>query len=824
MNKKKLILITITIITLLSLFSFAWGETGDGQSEIKLASWTSSVINWTIRSVGLISFLVLIYGGFGYLVAGGSTTAMRTARTKIISGIGGMIIVLTSYLVLQTINPQILGGIPKVSQNPDNPITQNPPPEDPSQPFQYQEIPFGSLLETRVLAKNISCFNENHQLVDCHSQSSISQEEKETVAKKMSEEFPEQWPNAQPKDAEIAYQCYAFDKDGEFIDADPSQPGIQPMIHHDRLDCLEILNKAIQAKSKFLRDKTKELAQLSDQCACGYCSCGGCPCPPAGSCNCGGLCAGDPCPGRGRMKQIREQLFREGGCGLFMNQIIQGHNTLRDAELVKVDVDHYQDLTVVNQIRYLSYHFLPPYIASLKTDVSYLKKAENIYKNHCPYGAVISHSSLFDLKNNGEKSLQTKFCMNSQDAQWGEECPGEQQLDITKYCREFNCRDCSQNGQKLPLGTCDLDKLEQGKPIYFQWNNEQLTSYQCSKYLVNNENGEDKVEPTDEMGVVCKIVPLSSSSPEQGNMDRQGYYYDQGALTLYCPNANTRKAEQLLSRIFLGEGVIDPKIEEGFKVGTIALGEMTDNAEAYIKQLTGELKIIVDTSTPEVVCPSYDKNNPNNQCKLFHLPPRCLCSVGVITTQGNSGCGPGCFTTHGCRCNDCGGCPGCPCSTCNAPSLEMDPCPLSVIFKRRDETEYWFEQEDRSVKPKTDHVINLIEAENLKATDYDRRELIAQLTDATLKFEKCIPGFGAITKGQMSALELRSCLMVLDLMNLQKVSISPEFSGCYPYNSPLLTTVGQNACAENLDSVECRNAVKDMMQNFFCIEENKSVQ
>ena len=64
MNKKKLILITITIITLLSLFSFAWGETGDGQSEIKLASWTSSAINWTIRSVGLISFLVLIYGGF----------------------------------------------------------------------------------------------------------------------------------------------------------------------------------------------------------------------------------------------------------------------------------------------------------------------------------------------------------------------------------------------------------------------------------------------------------------------------------------------------------------------------------------------------------------------------------------------------------------------------------------------------------------------------------------------------------------------------------------------------------------------------------------
>lgn len=824
MDKKKIILVIITVITLLSLFSFAWGETGDGSSEVKLAAWISGVINWTIRSVGLLSFLVLIYGGFSYIIAGGSVTAMKAARTKIVSGLGAMILVLTSFLVLRTINPQILGEIPNAPQGSNTPVTQNPPPEDNTQPYQYQEIPFGSLLETRVLAKNISCFDENNQLVDCHSQASISQEEKETIAQKMREEFPEQWPNPQPADAEIAYQCFAFDEDGQVVDADSNQPGIQPMTHHDRLDCLEIINKAIQAKSEFLRDKTKELAQLSDQCACGNCGCGGCPCPPAGTCNCGGLCAGDPCPGRGRMKQIREKIFKEGGCGLFMNQIFDGHNALRDAELVKIDINHYNDLTVVNQIRYLSYHFVTTYVASLETDVSYLAKAENLYKNYCPYGAIISHSSLFDLKNDEEVSVQTKFCMNNEDAQWGEECPGEQQLDITKYCREFNCQDCAQDGQKLPLESCNLDELKQGKPINFQWNNEELTSYQCSKYLVNNENGEDVVKPTDEMGVVCKIAPPSSSNSTLSEIDRQGYLYDQDALTLYCPNSNTRKAQQLLSRSFLEKGVVDPMTEQGFKIGTMDLGTMTDNAEAYVKQLTEELKIVVRKSTPEVVCPSYDKNQPTNQCKLFNLPPRCLCNTGVITTQGGSGCGPGCFTTHGCRCNDCGKCPGCPCSTCNAPSLEMDPCPLSVIFKRRDETEYWFEQEERSIKPKTDHIINLIEAENLKPTDYDRRELIAQLRDSTLKFEKCIPGFGATAKGNMSAMELHSCLMILDLMNLQKVSISPEFNGCYPYNSPNLTAAEQNACAGNLDSVECRNAVKNMMQDFFCIEENRSIQ
>ncbi len=819
MDKKKLFLFLISLLVLLSMvaFAFAAGSSGKGEA---LTSWVSGLVKWTIRIAGLVAFLSLVYGGLRYLLATGSVDAMKRARQQMIAGFGSLLIIITSYIVLQTINPQILGGIPEAEVAPGTSSPSAPPSEQEVVPFVYQEIPFGTLLETRILAKNISCFNESNQLVDCHSQTAISQEEKETIAQKMTEEFPEQWPDAQPEDAEIAYQCYAFDEDGEFIDADPNQPGIQPTLHRDRLDCLEKINQAIQAKSEFLRDRVKELAQLSAQCACGVCGCGTCPCIPFGTCPCGAPCGGDPCPGRGRMIQIRKQLFREGGCGLFMNQVIQGHDCLKDSELVKVDVDHYQDLTVVNQIRWLTDHFLPPYSASLTTDLSYLVKAENTYKNYCPYRATISHSSLYDLKNRGEPSTQIKFCVNSNDAQWGEECIEEQQLGISKYCRDFNCQDCQENGKKLFCEKCNLDDLEKGKLVEWSWEDQIFSTYQCSKFLINNEEGKDEIDPTDQMGVMCRIMPPSEEIAEATDQERQCYdFYDQDALTLYCPDVGTKKAEQLRSRSFLEEGVIDPLTEKGFPIGTIFLGEMIDNAENYIPQLTKELAIIIKTSTPEIVCPSYDKNDPDNQCKLFHLPPRCRCD-GCQVTQDSAGCGPGCFEQHGCRCNNCGNCPQCPCSTCLCPG-SISPCPIRTIFQRRKETQKWFEEDEEAIKPKTDRVIDLIEAENLLPDDEDRRELICQLVDSRTKFDKAIPGFGHIPEGEMTAVDLNNCLTLLERMELRELIILPEFDDCYPYNSPDLTAEEQEACRRDRASVQCRDAIKDLMQNFFFIEEGR---
>jgi len=107
MDKKKILLFLISFLVLLSLVSFSFAaEEGE-----KVASWVSGLVKWTIRLAGLISFLALLYGGGLYLFSAGSVDAIKRARHQVIAGIGGLIIITTSYLVLQTINPQILGGI-----------------------------------------------------------------------------------------------------------------------------------------------------------------------------------------------------------------------------------------------------------------------------------------------------------------------------------------------------------------------------------------------------------------------------------------------------------------------------------------------------------------------------------------------------------------------------------------------------------------------------------------------------------------------------------------------------------------------------------------
>jgi len=107
MDKKKIFIFLISLLVLLSLVSFSFAaEEGE-----KVANWVSSLVKWIVRLAGLISFLALLYGGGLYLFSAGSVNAIKRARQQVIAGIGGLIIITTSYLVLQTINPQILGGI-----------------------------------------------------------------------------------------------------------------------------------------------------------------------------------------------------------------------------------------------------------------------------------------------------------------------------------------------------------------------------------------------------------------------------------------------------------------------------------------------------------------------------------------------------------------------------------------------------------------------------------------------------------------------------------------------------------------------------------------
>ncbi len=76
--------------------------------ETSLTDYIRYIFALSIRIAGFIALGVMIYGGIRYLVSGGSAGKMADAKNQILGGFVGIIILLSSYLILKTINPEIV--------------------------------------------------------------------------------------------------------------------------------------------------------------------------------------------------------------------------------------------------------------------------------------------------------------------------------------------------------------------------------------------------------------------------------------------------------------------------------------------------------------------------------------------------------------------------------------------------------------------------------------------------------------------------------------------------------------------------------------------
>lgn len=73
-----------------------------------LPEYVKYIFNFAIWIVGFLAFGALIYGGARYVTSAGNPAALEDARDQIFSGILGLIILLSSYIILTTINPQLV--------------------------------------------------------------------------------------------------------------------------------------------------------------------------------------------------------------------------------------------------------------------------------------------------------------------------------------------------------------------------------------------------------------------------------------------------------------------------------------------------------------------------------------------------------------------------------------------------------------------------------------------------------------------------------------------------------------------------------------------
>jgi hypothetical protein len=67
-------------------------------------------IDWAFKLAGVLAFAMIVYAGFQYLTSGGNTAQQKDAQERITGAIIGLLLLFAFYIILYTINPDILNA------------------------------------------------------------------------------------------------------------------------------------------------------------------------------------------------------------------------------------------------------------------------------------------------------------------------------------------------------------------------------------------------------------------------------------------------------------------------------------------------------------------------------------------------------------------------------------------------------------------------------------------------------------------------------------------------------------------------------------------
>ena len=218
-NKLQKILLIFSLISILLLTgsSFCFSQEGKpleveypnipGISEEEIPTTTKTalpdyikyVFNFFIAISGLIIFLALVLGGIRYLTSMGNPATISDVKDQIFSDFIGLIIVLSSYIILTTINPQLV--VFSISKE-DIPEIQMPevPKIEEKGSVSCLQIPTGVLIERALL--------------DSTAQTRLTLiKEKTEEAEKKAKDFKEL--NEELKNLTLSCQCGSSECGGE---------------------------------------------------------------------------------------------------------------------------------------------------------------------------------------------------------------------------------------------------------------------------------------------------------------------------------------------------------------------------------------------------------------------------------------------------------------------------------------------------------------------------------------------------------------------------------------------------------------------------------
>ena len=119
---KKIIFITLLILIFLIGFQVAFAGTiiqnypdipgakkpGEGDPGQELPQLIQYIFRFSLGLVGIVGILALIFAAFGYLTSVGDPAKAASAKQRIVSALLGILLLLSSYILLKIVNPDLL--------------------------------------------------------------------------------------------------------------------------------------------------------------------------------------------------------------------------------------------------------------------------------------------------------------------------------------------------------------------------------------------------------------------------------------------------------------------------------------------------------------------------------------------------------------------------------------------------------------------------------------------------------------------------------------------------------------------------------------------
>jgi hypothetical protein len=819
-NKKRKIIIFVIFFLLVTSFVFAAGTETDfptiaGQKPDINTTFPQAIkylFNFSLFIGTLLVLGVIVWSGFRYVTSGNNPAVTGDIKKRIYGAFLGLLILLTSYVILVTINP----GLKILSLQTIFPASTSTTPVIPDiqNSTSFQEIPLGTLIEDLLAGNASTTFHPD-------------------------------------------LKCYKYDPEGNMIDVS----GNGQIDGNDALDyndfyCINLINGAFSVKANELITKINELKPLLESgCSCSRCKvlgtcrtvyypCGNCSpdCPACcdgsncvSNCSCCGDARGtssgcpgtDPCSNRGSIDCKRQEIKQliDGG------ELVEGGKSLCPGSYDPAkDPQKNPGTTFLTMTE--AKKRVEEFRQAFEDDLSNLKEAELLMKS--PYGKRLTMQEFFDLKTTKDEKIEkVEF----------------KTYNTSEYCKYFTCDGFDSNGL---CNACKVSsenrmcKIVGGVESYVTTGDNATFYLGSENYRTENIIPGEKclIDPKEEKSFQVGLIPIGETVDEAESLGERilslyNFLLDNYQKTIDSAISLLDYPEQCECSRCSNES--DCKYNCCKKSGICCLTKFNFCSTCLSCHQREQDKNPNDKTGLRWSRVKY----PGSWCNFFISVPvwrdqKYVCPLEEIDQEIKKIFNPD-ASTGNYRCcrylKSVTGATTAELATTTSWAVTEKTTQVSITTNMGTAIKPYQVSITTTVFPEklgyvqtiamvAQRMGDIFDAKNLEPDELNKCTILDKLTISREKMMKCITGFGTPDKESMAKERTLSCSAAWNAIRSLDSSlvILPEFPNpaqkgylnCYPYNSADLTSAKKLKCLQNMNSPECASSTYYLLDNYYC--------